>query len=69
MVFDLIKKWKYSDKPGDEPFRFVEGWEFNGLQSRPAVDLSEILSEPDPAVEEMEQAPAPKPESLEPESN
>jgi hypothetical protein len=68
VIFDRIKKWEYSDKPGDEPFRFVERWEFNSLQSRPVADMSEILSTPDPPMEEMEEAPAPQPENPEPES-
>jgi hypothetical protein len=68
LVFDRIKKWEYSDKPGDEPFKFVERWEFNGLQSRPVVDMSAILSKPEPPAKEMEKAPAPQPESPEPEN-
>ena len=68
VVFDRIKKWEYSNEPDDEPFQFVERWEFNGLQSRPTVDMVEILSAPEPPAEEMGKAPVPQPDSPEPES-
>jgi len=44
IVFDRIKKWEYSSDPGSEPYVFAERWEFNGLQSRSVVTLSEDLA-------------------------
>ena len=67
--FNRIKKWEYSEKPGDEPFRFVERWEFNGLHSRPVVDMSESLPAPEPPAKEKEKPPVSQPESPEPESD
>jgi hypothetical protein len=48
VVFDRVKKWEYSSDPDSEPYIFVERWEFNGLQSRSVVSLSEDLTPPAP---------------------
>jgi len=62
VIFDRTEKWEYSDDPAEEPFMFVERWEFQGLQSRPVVNLSHDLSSPFSSPEEMEKAPPPQPE-------
>ena len=61
VIFDRIKKWEYAVDPGAEPFTFVERWEFNGLQSRPVVNLPKDLTQPKPPQKEEDQTPAPQP--------
>ncbi len=39
LIFDRSEKWEYSDNPGEDPFMFREAWEFEKIQSRPAVEL------------------------------
>lgn len=68
VVFNRIEKWEFSDDPNDEPFRFVERWEFGGLQSRPVVDLSELIRTPEPPAKEEKKAPVSRPESPKAES-
>jgi hypothetical protein len=40
VVFKRVERWEYSDNPNEEPFGFIERWEFQNLQSRFAVDFS-----------------------------
>lgn len=57
IVFNRIEKWEFSIDSSDEPFVFVERWEFDGIQSRAIRDASEAA--PLPAEAESESfAPA-----------
>jgi len=40
LIFERSERWEYSDNPGEEPFMFREEWEFQKIQSRPAIELA-----------------------------
>jgi hypothetical protein len=62
VVFHRVEQWEYSDNPNEEPFTFIERWEFQNLQSRFAVDFSADDKPAEPTTPE-EELPSPESES------